>query len=103
MVLQVKIHVATSLMEVCDVLLGTLGVSLGRFFPRRKNRELKLEYFRKRLDNNNILCLQEVHGKDEFLQAIQVLAPRYEFFWYFISWKRECRRFGHLHPQGSSA
>ena len=80
MVLQVKIHVATSLMEVCDVLLGTLGVSLGRFFPRRKNRELKLEYFRKRLDNNNILCLQEVHGKDEFLQAIQVLAPRYEFF-----------------------
>ena len=34
-VLQVGIHVAISLMEVCDVFLGTLGVSLGRFFPRR--------------------------------------------------------------------
>ena len=32
------------------------------------------------LDNNNIICLQEVHGKDEFLQAIQVLAPQFRFF-----------------------
>ena len=30
--LRVGIHVATSLMAVSDVLLGTLGVSLGRFF-----------------------------------------------------------------------
>ena len=36
MVLQVEIHVATSLTEVCDVLLGTLGVSLDRFFPHWK-------------------------------------------------------------------
>ena len=36
MVLQVGIHVATSPTEVCDVLLGTLGVSLDRFFPHRK-------------------------------------------------------------------
>ena len=35
-VLQVGIHVAISLMEVCDVLLGTPGVSLDRFFPRRR-------------------------------------------------------------------
>ena len=33
---------------------------------------------------NNILCLQEVHGKDEFLQALQVLAPRFLFFGTFI-------------------
>ena len=31
---------------------------------------------KKLLDHNNI-CLQEEHGKDEFLQAIQVLAPRF--------------------------
>ena len=41
--------------------------------------ELKLKYFRKLFDTNNILCLQEVHGKDEYLQAIQVLAPRFKF------------------------
>ena len=35
-VLQVGIHVALSVMEVCDVLLGTPGVSLDRFCPRRR-------------------------------------------------------------------
>ena len=54
-VLQVGIHVAISLTEVCDVFLGTLGVSLDRSFSSQKNRELKLKYFRKLLDNNNIL------------------------------------------------
>ena len=29
-------------------------------------------------------CLQEVHGKDEFLQAIQVLAPRFRLFGTFL-------------------
>ena len=77
--LQVGIRVATSLTEVCDVLLGTLGLSLDRFFPRRENRELKLKHLRKLFDNINILCFQEVQGKDEYLQAIQVLAPRFRF------------------------
>ena len=84
MVLQVGIPVATSPMEVCDVSSGTLGVSLGRFFSSQKNRELKLKYFRKLLDNNNITCLQEGHGEDVFLQAIQVLAPRLSFFFFCI-------------------
>ena len=75
-VLQV-IHVAISLMEVCDVLLGTPGVSLDQFLPRRKNREFTIKYLTKLFDNNNILCLQEVPGKDEYLQAIQVFAPQF--------------------------
>ena len=48
-------------------------------FSSQKNRELKLKYLRKLFDNN-ILCLQEVYGKDEYLQAIQVLSPRFTFF-----------------------
>ena len=44
------------------------------------NREFKLNYLKKLFDANNILCLQEVHGKDEHLQAIQVLAPRFRLF-----------------------
>ena len=35
-ILQVGLHVATSLMAVCDVLHGTLGVSLDRFFLRKE-------------------------------------------------------------------
>ena len=101
-VLQVGILVATSLTEVCDVLFGTLGVSLDRFFFA-ENRELKLKYFRKLLDNNNILCLQEIHGKDEYLQAIQVLAPRFRFFGTFIPGNENCWRIGLMHPQGTSA
>ena len=57
---------------------------VGSVFSSQKNRELKLKYFRKLLDNNNIICLQEVHGNGEFLQAIQVLAPRFRFFGTFI-------------------
>ena len=37
------------------------------------------------MDHNNIICLQEVHGKDEFLQAIQVLAPQFRLFGTFLS------------------
>ena len=45
-------------------------VSLDRFFPRRKTVS----------SNSSISGLQEVHGKDEFLQAIQVMVPRFRFF-----------------------
>ena len=82
-VLQVGIHVAISLMEVCGVLLGTPGVSLDRFFLAEEQRG-QTQIFQEALGNNNILCLQEVHGKDEYLQAMQVLAPRFRFFGTFI-------------------
>ena len=49
------------------------------FFSKQKNREFKLKYLKKLFDNYNILRLQEVHGRDEYLQAIQVLAPRFRF------------------------
>ena len=41
------------------------------------SKELKLNYFRRLVENKSVICLQEVHGKDEFLQAIQVWAPRF--------------------------
>ena len=49
---------------------------VGSFFA--ENEEFKLKYFGKLIENNNVICLQEVHGKDEFLQAIQVLAMRFK-------------------------
>ena len=53
-------------------------------FSKQKNREFKLKYLKKFFDTTNILCLQEVYGKDEYRQAIQVLAPRFWFFGTFI-------------------
>ena len=44
-----------------------------------------------KLFDTNILCLQEVHGKDEYLQAIQVLAPRFSFFLFFLLLKMKTR------------
>ena len=57
---------------------------VGSVFSRHRKRVFKLKYLKKLLDNNNIICLQEVHGKDEFLQAIQVLAPRFRLFGTFL-------------------
>ena len=56
---------------------------VGSVFSKQKNREFKLKYLQKPFDNNNILCLQEVHGRDEYLQAIQVVAPRFSFFFFW--------------------
>ena len=80
--------------------METLGV-VGSVFSSQKNRELKLKYFRKFLETT--FCLQEVHLKDEYLQAIQVLAPRFRLFWYLHSWQRKCREIGKMHSQGHSS
>ena len=44
-----------------------------------------LVYLKKLFDRNNIICLQEVHDKDEFLQALQVLAPQFRLFGTFYA------------------
>ena len=74
--------VVPSFPKAFDVLLGTpeaLSV-----LSRQRNREFKLKYLKRLSEANNIICLQEVHRKDEYLQAIQVLAPRFRFFGTFI-------------------
>ena len=57
---------------------------VGSVLSSERNRELKLNYFGKLIEKNNVICLQEVHGKKEFLQAIQVWAPRFRLFGTFI-------------------
>ena len=70
MMFRVGIHVASFPMEVYDVLLGTLGASLGRFFLH-KETELTLDYFGKLFRN-------------QFLQAFQVWGSRFRLFGTFI-------------------
>ena len=58
---------------------------VGSVLSSQRNKELKLECFGKPIESNKIIiCLQEVHGKDEFLQAIQVWALRFKLFGTFI-------------------
>ena len=82
-VLQVRLRVVVSLSAAYVVLHGTRENLLDQFFSPQRNRERKHDYF-KLLHSNNILCLQEVHWKDEFLKALQVLAPGLQFFGTFI-------------------
>ena len=49
------------------------------FSLQAKEQRIKLKYLKKFFETN-ILCLQEVDEKDEYLQAVQVLAPRLSFF-----------------------
>ena len=58
-----------SLMEFCDVLLGTPGVLLDHF-SQQKNRIQTQIPQKSFFDNsNNILCLQEVHGRDQYRRS----------------------------------
>ena len=82
-VLQGGMDAAPSFLKACGALRGTSEVSLDLFFANKRT-EFKRKYLKKLFDIYNILCLQEVHGKDEHLQAIQVLAPRFKFFGTFI-------------------
>ena len=59
-----------------DALLGIRDGFLDPLLPHNfpgKNHT----YFSRLTKNNDIVCIQEIHGKDEFLQAIQVLAPQF--------------------------
>ena len=55
-----------------------------RWISKQKNREFKLKYLKRFFDADNIVCLQEVHGKDEYFQAIQVVGPRFRFFLWIL-------------------
>ena len=76
--------VAPSFPKACGVLLGTPGVSLDLFSPNKRTESSNSNISKDSLNPTTFLRLQEVHGKDEYLQAIRVLAPRFRFFGTFI-------------------
>ena len=83
-VLQGGMDVAPSSPKACDVLLGTPAASLDLFLQDKGTESSNSNICKKLLDNNNIICLQEVHGKDEFFQANQELVPRFRLFGTFF-------------------
>ena len=62
-VLQVGILVVLSLMKVCDVLLGTPGVSLDRVFPNRKTESSNLNISRRSLTTTTSYVSRRCMGR----------------------------------------
>ena len=69
--------------RVCVVLLGTPGALLDLFSPNKRTESSNSNIAKDSLTPTTFLCLHEVHGKDEYLQAIQVLAPRFRVLVFF--------------------
>ena len=76
--------VAPSFSKACDVSHRTPEVSLDQRFPNRRTENSNSNISKDSWTPTTSFCLQEVHGKDEYLQAIQVLAPRFQFFGTFL-------------------
>ena len=49
-------------------------------------------------ENNDVICRQGIHGKDEFLQAILVFGPTIPAGWHVHTEMFKRRRIGHPHP-----
>ena len=62
---------------------NTTGL-IGSPVSPQSSRERRYNYFTRRTQNNEIVCLQEIYGKDEIFQAIQILAPRFWLYGTFI-------------------
>ena len=82
-VLQDRMDVVPSFPKACGVLLGTPRALMDLSTPE-KGIENSNSNISKDSLTPTTFCLQEVHGKDEYLQAIQVLASRFRFFGTFI-------------------
>ena len=95
------IRVSIFLMTAFDALFGNTRGLIGSPTSPQLSRERIHNYFTRLAKNNDIICLQEILGKHEFPQAIQVLAPQFRLCGTFIPKNFERRRIGHLHSQES--
>ena len=57
---------------------------LGSRASSQRSRERKHAYLTRLARNNDVICLQKTHKKDEFLQAVQVLVPQFSLFGTFM-------------------
>ena len=57
-------HVSIFVMAVLHALLGTKKLLIVLAISSQISKRQKHYYFRPLMENNNIICLQEVHGKD---------------------------------------
>ena len=57
---------------------------LGSTASSQTSREQKHRYLKRLIDKNDVVCVQETHGKDGFLQALQVLQTQFRMFGTFM-------------------
>ena len=77
-------QVSRFLKAVFDVSPGIEEGMLDLRFLHKFGSARKHNYFSLHTRSNDIICLQEIHGKDEFLHALQILAPRLQVHGTFI-------------------
>ena len=65
------------------VIWNTRGLAGSPTSPQL-SRERKHNYITRLAKNNDIICLQEIHGKHEFLQTTRVYAPKFRLCGTFI-------------------
>ena len=58
---------------------------LGSTASSQVSREQKQEYLKRLTVKNDVICLEETRGKDEFLQALQVLHTQFRMFGTFVT------------------
>ena len=58
---------------------------LGSTASSQTSREQKHRYLKRLTDKNDVVCVQETHGKDEFMQPLQVLQTQFRMFGTFMS------------------
>ena len=78
------IHVPIYLKEAFDVHRGMREVPLGSTACSQTSREQKHHYVKRLADKNDVVCLQETRGKEEFVQALQELHSHLRMFGKFI-------------------
>ena len=76
---------------------NTRGLLLSAAFSQ-VSWEQKHKYFKRLTDQNDVICLQETHGKHEFLRALQVLHTPFRMFGTFVTDNVDACGIGHLHP-----
>ena len=59
---------------------------------------MKTELFYSAHREHDIVCLQETHVKDEFLQAFQILTPQFRLYGTFIPNNLHAVGIGYMHP-----
>ena len=82
--IQPEIHVPMFRMEALDAFLGIREGSSALLLPRNVPGAGNMPILHALPENNDVICLQETHGKDQFPQAVQVLVSQFRLFGTFM-------------------
>ena len=90
------VHIPTGVLRC--VSWKTRGL-LGSTASSQVSRKQKQKYSQRLTDKNDVICLQETHGKDEFSTSPSGTTHSISDVWYTRYCQRKRWRIGHFHPK----